>query len=56
MIPVVLDFESFYSDDFTLSKSTTEAYIRDKRFEAHGAAIKWSPRHDAKWYPEKELR
>jgi hypothetical protein len=54
--PVVLDYESFYSDDFTLSKMTTESYIRDKRFEAHGAAIKWSPMHNAKWYPEKELR
>jgi DNA polymerase len=56
VVPIILDFESFYSDDYTLSKSTTEAYIRDKRFEAHGAAIKWSPRHEAKWYAEKELR
>lgn len=56
MTPVVLDFESFYSDEFTLSKMTTESYIRDPRFEAHGAAIKWSPNHHAKWYAEKELR
>ncbi len=56
MNPVVLDFESFYSDDFALSKMTTESYIRDPRFEAHGAAVKWSPNHNAKWYPEKELR
>jgi DNA polymerase len=56
MTPVVLDYESFYSDDFTLSKMTTESYIRDPRFEAHGAAIKWSPLHNARWYPEKELR
>lgn len=56
MNPIVIDFESFYSDDFTLSKLTTESYIRDPRFEAHGAAIKWSPNHNAKWYAEKELR
>lgn len=56
MIPVVLDIESFYSDEFTLSKMTTESYIRDPRFEAHGAAIKWSPNHHAKWYAGKELR
>lgn len=56
MIPVVLDFETFYSDDYTLPKMTTESYIRDPRFEAHGASIKWSPNHNAKWYPEKELR
>ena len=56
MRPVVIDFETFYSDDYTLSKMSTESYIRDPRFEAHGAAIKWSPQHAAKWYNERELR
>jgi DNA polymerase len=56
MRPVVLDFETFYSDDYTLSKMSTESYIRDSRFEAHGAAIKWSPDTLAKWYNERELR
>jgi len=56
MIPIIIDIESFYSDEFTLSKLSTEHYVRDKRFEAHGAAIKWSPNHNAKWYDEKELR
>ena len=53
---VVIDFETFFSDEFTLKKLSTEAYIRDSRFEAHGAAIKWSKNHNAKWYDEKELR
>ena len=53
---VVLDFESFFSNDYTLSKMTTEAYIRDPRFQAHGAAIKWSKDHAAKWYDEPALR
>lgn len=35
---------------------STEAYIRDPRFEAHGAAIKWSIQHPAKWYDERQLR
>lgn len=35
---------------------STEAYIRDPRFEAHGAAVKWTPNVAAKWYNEKELR
>ena len=53
---VVLDIESLYSDDYTLSKMSTESYIRDPRFEAHGAAIKWGPDHAAKWYDERQLR
>ena len=28
-----IDFETFYSQDYSLSKLTTEAYIRDPRFE-----------------------
>jgi DNA polymerase len=31
---ICLDFETFYSADYTLSKMTTEAYVRDPRFEA----------------------
>src|SRR5256885_305812 len=53
---IVLDFESYYADDFTLSKMSTESYIRDPRFEAHGAAIKWSPDYAARWYDERQLR
>jgi len=56
MRPVVIDFESYYADDFTLSKMSTEAYIRDPRFVAHGAAIKWSPDTSARWYDERQLR
>ena len=53
---VVLDFETFFSDDYTLSKQTTESYIRDPRFQAHGAAIKWGKDFPAKWYDERFLR
>ena len=42
---VVLDFETYFADDFTLSKMSTEAYIRDPRFVAHGAAIKTTLRN-----------
>ena len=37
---IVLDFETFFSDDYTLSKMTTEAYVRDQRFEAMGVGVK----------------
>lgn len=56
MQTVTLDLETYFSDEFTLSKMSTESYIRDPRFEAHGAAIKWSQSVPARWYPEKELR
>src|SRR5208337_1343476 len=36
---IALDFETYFDNDFTLSKMTTEAYIRDPRFEAHGLGI-----------------
>lgn len=31
---ITLDFETYYDRDFSLSKMTTEEYVRDKRFEA----------------------
>jgi len=37
---ITVDFETFYSDDFTLTKLTTEEYIRDSRFETIGVGIK----------------
>lgn len=53
---IALDFETFFSQEYTLSKSTTEAYIRDPRFEAHGATIKWSQHEPATWYTDQALR
>lgn len=37
---ITLDFETFYSKDFSLSKITTEAYIRDPQFQTIGFAYK----------------
>ena len=31
--PIILDFETYYSTDYSLSKMSTEAYVRDPRFE-----------------------
>ena len=37
---LTIDFETYYSKEFSLSKLTTEEYVRDKRFEVIGVAVK----------------
>jgi DNA polymerase I-like protein with 3'-5' exonuclease and polymerase domains len=37
---ITLDFETFYSKDFSLTKMTTEEYVRDPRFEIVGVGVK----------------
>lgn len=32
---ITLDFETYFADDYTLSKMTTESYVRNPRFKAH---------------------
>lgn len=46
-----IDFETFYDRDFSLSKMTTERYVRDPRFEAillgvkkNNGPVKWIPK------------
>jgi hypothetical protein len=36
---LTIDFETFYSREFSLTKMTTEEYIRDPRFEVIGVAV-----------------
>jgi DNA polymerase I-like protein with 3'-5' exonuclease and polymerase domains len=37
---LTIDFETYYDRDFSLSKISTEEYIRDPRFETIGVAVK----------------
>jgi hypothetical protein len=54
---VVADWETYFdSKDYTLSKMSTESYIRDPRFEAHGVAIKWSADTAAHWYDARHAK
>ncbi len=54
---IVLDFETFYDRHFSLSKMTTEEYIRDELFEVIGVAVKVND-EETKWYsgPMKAVR
>jgi len=51
---VTLDFETYFDDDYTLKKLTTENYIRDPRFEAHGAAVHEGDQ--TRWLSPQKLR
>ena len=39
MTTIYLDFETYYSQAYSLKKMSTEAYIRDPQFKAHGCVI-----------------
>jgi DNA polymerase len=46
---LTIDFETYYSQQFSLSKITTEEYIRDPRFEAIGVSVKVDD-EPAQWF------
>ncbi len=37
---ITLDFETYYAKDYSLTRMTTEEYIRDERFEVIGVGVK----------------
>ncbi len=37
---VTLDFETYYDNEYTLSKMTTEEYVRDSRFKVHCLGVR----------------
>ena len=46
---VTIDFETYYDKEYSLSKMTTEAYVRDERFEVIGVGIKVN-NYPTDWY------
>jgi hypothetical protein len=58
---LTLDFETFFSDDFTLKKLTTEHYIRDPRFEPILCGFRWcsgefaTPQGNKYWIGQEHL-
>ena len=49
MTILTVDFETYYSQQYSLSKITTEEYVRDSRFEAIGVAVKVDD-EPAQWF------
>lgn len=52
---VVIDFETFWNDDYTLRKLSTSEYVRDPRFKAQMVGIKIGSK-PTKWYPATKIR
>ena len=46
---LTIDFETYYAVDFSLTKFTTEEYVRDDRFEVIGVAVKENE-DDPQWF------
>lgn len=52
---VTIDFETYYDTDYSLSKLTTEAYVRDPRFETIGVGVKVGA-EPAVWMSDADFR
>lgn len=52
---ITLDFETYFDKDYSLKKLTTEAYLRDARFEVLGVSIKIGSA-PAVWYQGPAIR
>ena len=50
---VTIDLETFYDKDYSLTKMSTEAYIRDPRFEVIGVGVKVND-NPTDWYSGEE--
>ena len=49
---ITLDFETYYSQEFSLTKLTTEEYVRDERFQVIGVSIKEND-GETEWFDAK---
>lgn len=50
-----LDFETYYDNDYTLSKMTTEEYIRDERFEPILLGVRY-PNGNLAYFPKPDIK
>jgi len=52
---ITLDLETYYDREYSLSKLTTEAYVRDPQFQVIGMAVKIDD-GETKWYPKPDVK
>lgn len=52
---ITLDMETYYDKTYSLKKLTTEAYVRDSRFEVIGVGVKFGSA-PAVWLTERDFR
>lgn len=50
---ITLDFETYFDSDYSLTKLTTEEYVRDPRFEALGLGVRFADGAQ-QWFPDPE--
>ena len=51
---VTIDFETYYDQIFSLSKMTTEAYVRSDKFEVIGVGVKVND-YPTDWYSGNDV-
>ena len=49
-----LDFETYYDDEYSLKKMPTLEYVRDERFQVHGAGVKIDD-EPTRWIAEEDI-
>lgn len=49
-----IDYETYYDEDYSISKMTTTEYIRDPRFKTHGCAVKFN-NNPTEWISHAKL-
>lgn len=52
MRTLVLDFESWFSAEYSLTRMSTEEYVRHPEFKAHMVGIKWPGQPAANFFPD----
>ena len=46
---ITIDFETYYSREYSLTRLTTEEYVRDPQFQVIGVAVKVNS-EPAEWF------